>query len=41
MLDNLLLPPVLFAALAADRIRSNVAEGGRAGRMHTLAIWKR
>ena len=50
MLDNLrihqtfiatLLPPlVLLAALAAGRIRSNVTQGVRAGRMNTLAIWR-
>ena len=48
MLDNLrihqqfvavLLPPlVLLAALAAGRIRSNVTEGVRAGRVNTLVI---
>jgi len=27
--------------LAAGRIRSNVTEGVRAGRVHTLAIWRR
>jgi hypothetical protein len=36
----LLLPPVLLAALAAGRIRSNVTQGVRAGRMNTLAIWR-
>ena len=51
MLDNLrihrrfiaiLLPPlVLLAALAAGRIRSNVTQGVRPGRMNTLAIWRR
>ena len=51
MLDNLrihqkfiaiLLPPlVLLAALAAGRIRSNVTEGVLAGRVNTLAIWRR
>ncbi|HEV2929524.1 MAG TPA: hypothetical protein VGW74_12595 [Propionibacteriaceae bacterium] len=51
MLDNsrilpkfiaiLLLPLVLLAALAAGRIRSNVTQGVRAGRMNTLAIWRR
>jgi hypothetical protein len=50
MLDNsrilpkfiaiLLLPLVLLAALAAGRIRSNVTQGVRAGRMNTLAIWR-
>jgi hypothetical protein len=48
MLDNLrihqnfiailLLPLVLLAALAAGRIRSNVTEGVRAGRVNTLVI---
>jgi hypothetical protein len=33
----LLLPLVL----AAGRIRSNVMAGVRAGRVHTLAIWRR
>jgi hypothetical protein len=41
MLDNLPLPPVLLAALAAGRIRSNLTQGVRAGRMNTLAIWRR
>ena len=51
MLDNLrihqkfiaiLLPPlVLLAALAAGRIRSNVTQGVRAGRMSTPAISRR
>ena len=50
MLDNLLiqtfiaillLPPAVLAALAAGRIRSNVTEGARAGRVDTLAIWRR
>jgi hypothetical protein len=51
MLDNLcihrkfiailLLPLVLLAALAAGRIRSNVTEGVRAGRVNTLVIWRR
>ena len=50
MLDNLLiqtfiaillLPPVLLAALAAGRIRSDVTEGARAGRLDSLAIWRR
>jgi hypothetical protein len=42
MLDNLcLLPLVLLAALAAGRIRSNVTQGVRAGRVNTLAIWRR
>jgi hypothetical protein len=48
MLDNLrihqtfiailLLPPVLLAAPAAGRIRSNVTEGMR---VNTLASWRR
>jgi hypothetical protein len=48
MLDNLRihqkfvavlpLPLVLLAALAAGRIRSNVTEGVRAGRVNTLVI---
>jgi hypothetical protein len=51
MLDNprihqtviaiLLLPLVLVAALAAGRVRSNVTQGARAGRVNTLAIWRR
>ena len=51
MLDNLrihqrliailVLPLVLLAALAAGRIRSNVAEGVRAGRVNALVIWRR
>ena len=51
MLDNLrlhrkfiailLLPLVLLAALAAGRIRSNVTQDARAGRVNTLAIWRR
>ena len=50
MLDNrihrkfiaiLLLPLVLLATLAAGRIRSNLTQGVRAGRMNTLAIWRR
>ena len=51
MLDNvlihqtfvaiLLLPLVLLAALAAGRVRSDVTEGVRAGRVHTRAIWRR
>jgi hypothetical protein len=51
MLDNLrihqtfiailLQPPVLLAALAAGRTRSNATEGVRTGRMNTLAIWRR
>ena len=50
MLDNLrihrnviaiLLPLVLLAALAAGRIRSNVTQGVRAGRVDILAIWRR
>ena len=36
----LLLPLVLLAALAAGRIRSNVTEGVRAGRLNTLATWR-
>jgi hypothetical protein len=38
MLDNLLLPLV---QLAAGRIRSNVTEGVRAGRVDIPAIWRR
>jgi hypothetical protein len=47
MLDNLrihqkfiaiLLPPLV---LLAGRIRSNVTEGVRAGRVNTLVIWRR
>jgi hypothetical protein len=41
MLDNLLLPLVLLAALAAGRIRSNLTEGVRAGRVNILALWRR
>ena len=51
MLDNLLihqtfiaillLPLVPLAALAAGRIRSNVTEGARAGRVDSLALWRR
>ena len=51
MLDNfrihrtfiviLLLPLGLLAALAAGRIRSNATEGVQAGRVTTLAIWRR
>jgi hypothetical protein len=51
MLDSLRIhrkfhrdPPaalVLLAALAAGRIRSNLTQGVRAGRMNTLAIWRR
>jgi hypothetical protein len=41
MPDNPLLPLVLLAALAAGRIRSNVTQGVRAGRMNTLASWMR
>jgi hypothetical protein len=37
----LLLPLVLLAALAAGRIRSNVTQGVRAGRVNPLAIWRR
>ena len=50
MLDNsrlppkfiaiLLLPLVLLAALAAGRIRFNLTQGVRAGRMNTLTIWR-
>jgi hypothetical protein len=50
MLDNsrilpkfiaiLLLPLVLLATLPAGRIRSNLTQGVRAGRMNTLAIWR-
>jgi hypothetical protein len=50
MLDNLRLHrnfiaiPLLalapLAALAAGRIRSNVTQGVRAGRLHTRAIWR-
>ena len=36
----LLQPPVLLAPAAA-RIRSNVTEGVRAGRLDTLASWRR
>jgi hypothetical protein len=48
MLDNLrvhqkfiaiLLLPLLPAALAAGRIRSNVMEGVRAGRVNTLVVF--
>ena len=38
MLDNLLLPPV---RLAAGRIRFNVTEGVRAGRVNIPATWRR
>jgi hypothetical protein len=51
MLDNsripprsiaILLPPlVLLPALTAGRIPDNVTQGVRAGRMKTLAIWRR
>ena len=49
MLDNLrihqkfiaILLPLLLAALAAGRIRSNVTQGVGAGRVNTLAIWRR
>jgi hypothetical protein len=41
MLNNLPLPLVLLAALAAGPIRSNVTHGLRAGRVNTLAIWRR
>jgi hypothetical protein len=37
----LLLPLVLLAALVARRIRSNVTEGVRAGRVNILAVWRR
>jgi hypothetical protein len=37
----LLQTVVLLAALAAGRIRSNVTEGAWAGRVNTLAIWRR
>jgi hypothetical protein len=37
----LLLPLVLLGTLAAGRIRSTVTEGVRAGRVNTLAIWRR
>jgi hypothetical protein len=37
----LLQAVVLLAALAAGRIRSNVTEGAWAGRVNTLAIWRR
>jgi hypothetical protein len=50
MLDNLRILPkfiailllalVLLAALAVGRIRSNVTQGVRAGRVNTLAIWR-
>ena len=35
------LPPGLLATLAAGRIRSNVTQGVEAGRVNTLAIWRR
>ena len=38
MLENLPLPLVLFAALAAGRIHSTVTQGVR---VNTLAIWRR
>jgi hypothetical protein len=41
MLDNLLLPLVQLAALAAVRSRSNVTEGVPAGRVDIPAIWRR
>jgi hypothetical protein len=41
MLDNLQLPLVQLAALAAVRIRSNVTEGVQAGRVNIPAIWRR
>jgi hypothetical protein len=51
MLDNLrihrkfiatlVLPLVLLAALAAGRIRSNATQGVPAGRVSTLATWRR
>ena len=38
----ILLPPlVLLVAMAAGRIRTNVTKGVRAGRVNTLAIWRR
>ena len=37
----LLLPRALLAALAAGRDPLHVAEGVRAGRVNTLAIWRR
>jgi hypothetical protein len=37
----LLLPLALLAALAAGRDPLHVAEGVRAGRVNTLAIWRR
>ena len=40
-IEILLLPLVLLAALAAGRVRSDVTGGVRAGRVHTLAIWRR
>ena len=41
MLDNLPLPLVLLAALAAGQTRSHVTQGVRAGRVNNLAIWRR
>jgi hypothetical protein len=50
MLDNLrihrkviailLLPLGLLATPAASRIRSDVTQGVRAGRLNTLSIWR-
>jgi hypothetical protein len=37
----LLLPLGLLAALAAGQIRSNATQGVPAGRVNTLAIWRR
>jgi hypothetical protein len=38
----ILLPPlVLLANLADGRIRPHLTEGVRAGRLNTLAIWRR
>ena len=37
----LLLPLALLAALAAGRFRSNTTQGVPAGRVSTLAIWRR
>jgi hypothetical protein len=41
MLDNLPLPLVLLAALAAGRIRSSATGGVTAGWVNTLVIWRR
>jgi hypothetical protein len=38
-IDILPPPPVLLAALAAGRIRSNATEGVRAGRVNTLVVF--